>query len=192
MFSSSDDAKFLARGFDYVAKSTNLQATLEKLVKVASECGGGVGGSLYLLDASRGVLTPCVLYNLPAEYVAGCTEVPLGTQCCGRAALHKVPWTVTDMLTDPLFQDCREAARTSGMRAAFSVPVLDANGNCLGSLACHFREPYEPSTYALERNRLFAQLIAFAIARRQQMPRTDVQPAIVSNLTRAASSGDAV
>lgn len=184
---SSDDSKFLARGFEYVANSTNLQATLESLVKVASECVGSSGGSLYLLDATRGVLTPCVLYNLPDEYVAGCAEVPLGTQCCGRAALHKVPWTVCDMLADPLFVDCRDAARASGMRAAFSVPVLDANGNCLGSLACHFREPYEPSAYALERNRLFAQLIAFAIARRQEMAASRVQPAMAPDLCKAAS-----
>ncbi|HYE25701.1 MAG TPA: GAF domain-containing protein [Clostridia bacterium] len=189
---SSEDSKFLVRGFEYVAKSANLQATLENLVKVASECVGSNGGSLYLLDAKRGVLTPCVLYNLPEEYLAGCAEVPLGTQCCGRAALHKVPWTVCDMLTDPLFADCREAARASGIRAAFSVPVLDANGDCLGSLACHFREPYEPTTYALERNRLFAQLIAFAIARRQAMTGIGVQRAIAPDLTKAVSSTEAI
>jgi hypothetical protein len=53
----------------------------------------------------------------------------------------------------------------SGMRSGFSVPVLDANGECKGTLASHFREAFTPSPYALERQSLFAKLIAFALAR---------------------------
>jgi hypothetical protein len=43
--------------------------------------------------------------------------------------------------------------------------VIDAADNCIGSLACHYNQPYTPSSYDLERNRVFATLIAFAIAR---------------------------
>ena len=53
----------------------------------------------------------------------------------------------------------------SGIRAAFSVPVLDRVGNCLGSLACHFRETWMPSPHAVERGQLFAQLVAAGLGR---------------------------
>jgi GAF domain-containing protein len=149
----------------HVANSADIPAAMRGLVEAASACVGSNMGSLYLLDHNRGVLTPYILHNLPASYLAGCSAVPLGTQCCGRAALHKTPWVVSDMWTDPLFVDCREAAMASGMRAGFSVPVLDAHGTCLGALASHFQTCYIPSAYDLERQSVFAKLIAFALTR---------------------------
>lgn len=71
------------------------------------------------------------------------------------------------MLSDPLFASAREASIKSGIRAAFSVPVIEANGKVLGSLACHYRKPFSPSAYEIERNHLFATLIAFALVREQ-------------------------
>lgn len=160
-----EDSQFLVAGMQHVANNSDLVSVVRGLVEAASACVGSNMGSLYLLDESRGVLKPFVLHNIPDSYLAGCSEVPLGTQCCGRAALHKTPWIVSDMWTDPLFVDCREAALAAGLRSAFSVPVLDANGFCKGALASHFRETYAPTPYDLERQSLFAKLIAFALAR---------------------------
>jgi GAF domain-containing protein len=159
------DMSFITAGMEYLAKSKDLKQTITELVRLAANACGSEMGSLYVLDPTDNCLKPFVLVNLPAEYTAGCTRIGLGEQCCGRAALHKIPWVVEDMLTDPLFIACREAARIAGVRAAFSVPVLDAQGECIGTLASHFREPFAPDTYALERSKLFAQLIAFAMAR---------------------------
>jgi GAF domain-containing protein len=158
------DMAFLTAGMEYLAKSRDLKQTITELVRLAANACGSDMGSLYLLEAD-GYLRPFVLVNLPPEYTAGCTAVGLGEQCCGRAALHKMPWSVEDMRTDPLFIACRDAAATAGIRAAFSIPVLDAHGEVLGSLATHFREPYRADEYAIERSKLFAQLIAFALAR---------------------------
>ena len=160
----NDDHLFLKRGLKYIETAENLRSALANIVRAAVEAVGSNSGSLYLLRQSTGALEPFVLVNLPAEYVKGCTSVPLGTQCCGRAALHKVPWVVSDMWEDPLFKDCREAAMASGMRAAFSIPVLMANGECVGSLAAHFRSIHEPTQSEIERMRLFAQLISVSIA----------------------------
>ncbi len=63
------------------------------------------------------------------------------------------------------FADAAEGAKRAGVRAGFSVPVLDANGNCLGSLASHFRHTFRPTMYDLERQSLFAKLIGFALVK---------------------------
>ncbi len=165
---SSDD-NFLNAGFRYILAATDLHTTLTNLVKAAAQAAGSDCGSLYLLNKGLGVLEPYILVNVPEDYLAGCKVVPVGTQCCGRAALHKMPWVVEDMWTDPLFSDCREAAQKSGMRSGFSVPVLAASGECIGTLGCQFREQHCPTTFDIERNRLFAQLIAFAIAREKEL-----------------------
>jgi hypothetical protein len=70
----------------------------------------------------------------------------------------------------------RNFCSASGMRAAFSVPVLDTAGNCLGSLASHFKTPYTPSAHDLERQSVFAKLIAFAL-KRQEL----IEPIVPSN-----------
>lgn len=119
------------------------------------------------MDEERQVLKIAITVGLPEDYVKGCGDITLGGQCCGRAALHRKPWIFTDMLSDPLFASAREASARTGIRSAFSVPVIQANGKVLGSLACHYRKPYTPTAYEIERNHLFATLIAFALVRNQ-------------------------
>ncbi len=160
-----DDSKFLLAGMDYVAGSTDPKSTVQKLVEAAAACLGSDMGSFYLLNHARGVLQPYVTFNFPKAYSQACSAVPLGEQCCGRAAQHGVPWIVEDMWTDPLFVAAGDGAKEAGIRAGFSVPVLDVNGRCLGTLASHFRHPFKPSWYQLERQLVFARLIGFVLAK---------------------------
>jgi len=154
----------------FVAGSTDVREAICKLVEASAASLGSDMGSFYWLNREKGVLEPYVTLNLPPEYLAGCPTVALGDQCCGRAALHKLPWIVEDMWTDPLFSTAAEAAKKSGIRAALSMPVLDANGECLGSLAAHFRAPFKPNLYQLERQSLFAKLIGFALVKHGAAP----------------------
>jgi len=108
------------------------------------------------------VLRPLIVYNLPKEYIEGVSPVRIGTQCCGRAVQHKKPWIVSDMLTDPLFAEGRAGAEASPIRAAFSVPLLDGETS-IGSLACHYTQPHEPTKLDIERNEVFAKLITISL-----------------------------
>jgi GAF domain-containing protein len=140
---------------------------IERLVRLAGEGANSAACSLYLLDAERRFLHPGVVIGLPEAYVKACGPVAVGTQCCGRAVEHKKPWLVTDMLTDPLFADARKAAENTSIRAAFSVPVMTSDGQVLGSLACHYKKPYTATENDIERNQIFAQLIAYALTQDQ-------------------------
>lgn len=159
------DIGFLQQGLQLFQSESAVHSTLTELVQLAVNAAKSEAGSLFLLDEERQVLKMAVTIGLPDDYVKGCGDVPLGEQCCGRAAQHKKAWIVTDMLTDPLFASGREAAVKSGIRAAFSVPVIEAQGKVLGSLACHYRKPFSPTAYDIERNHVFATLIAFALVR---------------------------
>src|SRR6185436_6609464 len=127
-------------------------AHVVKLVRLACEIADAYGASLFLVNGD--VLKPYVIYNLPEEYIAGCGEVRVGSQCCGRAVESKKPWIVTDMLVDPLFADGVKAAENSLIRAAFSVPVFQG-GNVIASLACHYTVPHTPSALDIDRNEHF-------------------------------------
>jgi GAF domain-containing protein len=136
------------------------------MIRLACEIADAQAASLFCVDGS--VLRPYVIYNLPREYVAGIGTVRVGSQCCGRAVEHKKPWVVTDMLQDPLFAEGREGARTSVIRAAFSVPVFDKE-NVIASLACHYTAPHSPSRFDIDRNQFFAKLIAIVLKGRSPL-----------------------
>jgi GAF domain-containing protein len=162
---ATDTQKFLESGYQLVSQSQDLEATISQLVQKAVQVAGSDMGSLYLLDETKKVLRPFVTINLPQEYVDGCKEVEVGAQCCGRAVLHRMPWFVENMETDPLFREAREAARRSGVGAAFSVPVITEAGECLGSLAAHFKHPHAPTADVVEVVQLCASVIAAAVSR---------------------------
>lgn len=155
----------LEEGISSISTASDLHTALTSLVRLAAEGAHARSASFFRLDDSGTTLKPFVCYGLPEAYIRGCGDVLVGTQCCGRAVQHRRPWVVSDMLTDPLFADARKAAEDSPIRSAFSVPVIDASDRCLGSLACHFPHPHTPSSYDVERSRVFATLIAFAVAK---------------------------
>lgn len=138
-------------------------AVVHELTRLAGEAAKADACSLFLVDSSRTVLQPAVVIGLPHSYIAGCGDVRIGTQCCGRAVSTGAPFIVEDMLTDPLFADARAAAEASGIRAAFSVPVRGRGGKVLASLACHYHRIYKPTNVDIERNELYAKLIGFAL-----------------------------
>jgi len=161
-----DEQKFLENGERYIAASSDVKKAVRDLVRAAAEAAGSNMGALYLIDESDRVLKPLVVVNLPEDYVQGCGEIPLGQQCCGRAALHNLPWYVADLWTDPLFPvETREAAKRAGVRAGFSVPVVNAQGQCLGALSAHFSDPHIPGDHEIRSHFMFAQLVAVALAR---------------------------
>ena len=140
------------------------KAFVANLVRLACDGAKADGATLFLVDRSGKYLEPFVIHDLPQSYIEGIGRVEVGTQCCGRAVALKKPWIVADMFTDPLFSDGLEGALKSEIRAAFSVPVIAPSGEAIGSLACHYKQPRTPSENDLERNTIFATLIAHTLA----------------------------
>jgi|ERR1035437_2091805 putative methionine-R-sulfoxide reductase with GAF domain len=111
------------------------------------------------------------IYGLPAASVEACGNVRVGDQCCGRAVQHRKPWIVSDMMEDPLFSSAKIAALVSPIRSGFSVPVISADGECVGALGCQYCECYTPSREQIERNETWAAMIAHIISQYRTPPR---------------------
>ena len=143
----------------------DVRTAIGELVRLAAEGANSRSASLYIVDPAEPVLKPLVTFGLPQEYVQACGDVRIGDQCCGRAVQHRKPWVVSDMLADPLFESARRAAELSPIRAGFSVPVIDHDGACLGSLACHYDRPHTATNAEIERNEIWATMIAHTICK---------------------------
>jgi hypothetical protein len=155
---------FFTGGEAILPKHDGLSLAIATYVDLAVESSGASGGSFYVRNVTREVLVPYATIEIPPAFTRLCGDVRVGDQCCGRAVLHKKPWIVANMLTDPLFASGGDAVANSPIRAGFSVPVLEASGECVGALGCVFQEPHTPTPEQISQNEIWADFIARTIA----------------------------
>jgi PAS domain S-box-containing protein len=75
------------------------------------------------------------------------------------------PVIVTDILTDPLWNDYRDAARPFGLRACWSTPIFTRDRRVLGSFAMYYREVRSPTAAELHLTTVATDLAGIAIER---------------------------
>ncbi|WP_410813909.1 GAF domain-containing protein [Micromonospora sp. 067-2] len=84
---------------------------------------------------------------------------------CGTAAHRRQPVIVTDIATDPFWDDFRDLADQAGLAACWSTPILARDGGLLGTFAMYHRTPRVPQDSDLALTRVFAGTAALAIER---------------------------
>jgi GAF domain-containing protein len=102
------------------------------------------------------------------------------------------PVIVDDILVDPLWENYRDLAAASGLRACWSTPILSGRGKVLGSFAMYYREPRTPTGDEASLTEVATRIAGLAIenqAAREILARTQAQLAL-SNY--AATSNKAV
>lgn len=67
-----------------------------------------------------------------------------GVGSCGTAAHRREPVIVTDITTDPFWDDFRDLAGRAGLAACWSTPILARDGALLGTFAMYHRTPRVP------------------------------------------------
>ncbi|WP_239081590.1 SpoIIE family protein phosphatase [Streptomyces sp. SID9727] len=90
-----------------------------------------------------------------------------GVGSCGTAAHRRRPVLVTDIATDPFWDDYRDLAERAGLAACWSTPILAGDGSLLGTFAMYHRVPRSPQEADLAVAQMFADTAALAIERYQ-------------------------
>ncbi|GAB3261924.1 hypothetical protein GCM10027296_36340 [Chitinimonas naiadis] len=103
--------------------------------------------SILLLDGQR--VRHGAAPSLPASFVAAIDGAPIGPRAgsCGTAAFLNQAVEVSDIATDPLWDDYRQLALPHGLRACWSSPIRASDGSVLGTFAIYFREQRHPGDY---------------------------------------------
>jgi GAF domain-containing protein len=73
------------------------------------------------------------------------------------------PVVVTDIFTDPLWDDYRDLAAGTGLRACWSTPIMSRRGKVLGSFAMYYRQPQAPTGAEASLTRVAINIAAQAI-----------------------------
>ena len=127
--------------------------------------------SILLLSDDGNHVRHAVAPSLPESYVKVIDGSPIGPKhgSCGTAMFRGKPVIVSDIATDPLWDDYRSYASVIGMAACWSTPIMSSKGKVLGSFAMYYRErrpPREEEKHLTEvATRLAAQAIEHNIKR---------------------------
>lgn len=148
-----------------VARGAPLKTTLEQLMLLIEAQAPGVLCSVLLLDNDNRIRTGAGP-SLPPEYMAAIDGLPIGpeTGSCGTAMYRKQAVVVSDIQTDPLWTNYAHIAARFGLRACWSVPIVQDAGTVLGTFAMYYREVHSPSAGDMRLIGVATHLAGIAIA----------------------------
>ena len=151
-----------------VARGETLAAIADLLCRRAEALAPGASCSLLSVDAA-GLVHPLAAPSLPLAYAAAIDGAPIGpcAGSCGTAAYRNEPVMVTDIDTDPLWQDYRALAQPLGLRACWSSPVCDKNGRVVATFAFYYRISRGPTVMEREIVQTCLHLCALALDHEQ-------------------------
>jgi formate hydrogenlyase transcriptional activator len=103
--------------------------------------------TIYLLDEDGLRLRYAAGPNLPDAYRVATDGVYIGPEVgsCGAAAYLRKPVFVADVLTHPHFANFRDILVQTGLRAAWSSPIISHDGKVLGAFGMYNREVRHPT-----------------------------------------------
>jgi len=145
-----DDRKFLAeqeRIMKMIASNAPLSKVLSNLVLMIEAQSTEMLCSILLLSDDGNHVRHAVAPSLPENYVKVIDGSPIGPKhgSCGTAMFRGKPVIVSDISTDPLWDEYRNFAWAIGVAACWSTPIMSSKGKVLGSFAMYYREPRTPN-----------------------------------------------
>jgi len=177
------------RILEMIAASVPLADILTRIVLLMEAQADGLRCSILLLSDDGKHVWHGTAPNLPEAYIKAVDGLLIGPRVgsSGTAMYLKRPVVVTDVLTDPLWTDYRDLAKSCGLRACWSTPIISSHGDVLGSFAMYREEPRGPNAEERRLTEAATQIASIAIERRRDHIRLREREARIS---LAAESAD--
>ncbi|MBA2404752.1 MAG: PAS domain S-box protein [Bdellovibrionales bacterium] len=108
--------------------------------------------SILLLDEEGKRLWTGAAPGLPQEYNEAINGAPIGAKVgsCGTSAFEKKQIIVTDIQTDPLWEDYLELANKHNLRSCWSSPIFSKDKKVLGTFAVYSHNVRAPHEFELQ------------------------------------------
>jgi formate hydrogenlyase transcriptional activator len=127
-----------------------LSEVLTTIVRLVESRDDGTLCTIWLPDEDGRQLYCAVAPSLPG-FIAHVGSMLIGPNggSCGAAVYRREAVYVTDILTDPIWNDYRNLLLPFGIRAVWSRPLFTTEGKILGTFAIHYREARSPCAHDL-------------------------------------------
>ena len=157
------------RVFERLAANVDLPSTLLTIVDMAENACHDGFCVIRLLDERKSRLQLMVAPSLPQHYASRTASISIGLHngSCAAAIYLSRQVIVTDIASDVLWKDAREAALQEGLRACWSTLIYASNGRVLGTIALYFKSQRQPLRHDFDFLARVAQLAGIAVERRR-------------------------
>ena len=158
---------------ELIASGAPLAETLGALIEGLESQADGMRGSVLLCDRAGRRLLHAASPNLPVAYGQAIDGVLIGPDVgsCGTAAHTGQEVVVEDIATDPRWLAFRDLAARHGLAACWSVPIVGAEDEVLGTFAFYDSRPRRPTAAERSLIRHASRLAGIAIERHRSEER---------------------
>ncbi|MEO8407635.1 MAG: PAS domain S-box protein, partial [Oxalobacteraceae bacterium] len=152
---------------EMAAKNQPLTQILDRIARLMEQQVPGTMASVMLVSEDGLQLYCGAAPGLPESFRRVVTGASIGPAAgsCGTAAYCREAVIVSDIATDPLWRDTRQAALEHGLRACWSTPVFSSSGELVATFAAYYREIRAPTAEELDLIKNIAGLTTVAIER---------------------------
>src|ERR1700747_1671776 len=142
---------------------SDVLANIAQLVESQAE---GLSCTIWLPDEDGKELHCAAAPSLPG-FIAHVGAMAVGPKggSCGTAIYRKEPVYVTDILTDPVWENYRERLLPFGIRSVWSRPLFTSEGKALGTFSINYREQRSPGANDLQLIENASHITGIAIER---------------------------
>jgi formate hydrogenlyase transcriptional activator len=123
-----------------------LPEVLTNIAELVESQAEGVYCTIWLPDEDGKELYCAAAPSLPG-FIAQVGTMIVGPKggSCGTAVYRREPVYVTDVLTDPVWDNYRDRILPYGIRSVWSRPLFTSEGKALGTFSINYRESRNPS-----------------------------------------------
>src|SRR5271155_3553658 len=127
-----------------------LSEVLTNIAELVESQAEGMFCTIWLPDEDGKELHCAAAPSLPgfSAQVGTMAVGPKGGSC-GTAVYRKEPVYITDILTDPIWENYRNRLLPYGIRSVWSRPLFTSEGKALGTFSINYREARRPDTLDL-------------------------------------------
>ncbi len=152
---------------EQIVADAPLEDVLDQVVLLTESQSTGLFCSLLLLDADGATLRRGAAPSVSEPFLGAAKGIRVGpyNASCGAAAHRREMVVVSDILSDPLWNDYRQVASAHGFRSCWSTPIISRKGDVLGTFAMYSRTVREPVKAEYQLIEFAARLAEIAIER---------------------------
>ena len=189
--SQRDPLRAQVRLLALLSSPAPLNVLLDGLATYVETWAHGLHCTVLLVDPTGRLLRPGAAPSLPDAYTRAIDPVPIGIAegSCGTAAARREMVIVEDVEQSDLWTKYAPIALSHGLRACWSVPIVDDARALLGTLALYYRERRAPSAHEIDLIQFASSLAAFAIQRHRDAERLRTSEARLESAVRGTGIG---
>jgi formate hydrogenlyase transcriptional activator len=143
-----------------------LSEILTIIAQLVESQAEGMSCTIWLPDEEGKELHCAAAPSLPG-FIAQAGTMAIGPKgaSCGTAIYRREPVYVTDILTDPIWENYRDRLSPYGIRSVWSRPLFTSEGKALGTFSINYRESRSPSANDLQLIENASHITGIAIER---------------------------